>query len=220
MCSFVQDENLILADSLDISLVDYSYESKVNFDRSAIDHFIFSDKLADCITEYSVRHDGDNLSDHDPVVLKLNIPIEYANNERDRSSIPRPLWHQATKINLAQYGCVLDIKLRGIVIPWQALHCKNTFCSKHSHDIQKFHDDIIAACLAASKEAIPYSVSKQKKVIPGWNEYVETHRREANFWHYLWKCNNSPRAGILCDIRNSTSLRAKYHYALRFVQKE
>ena len=58
---------------------------------------------------------------------------------------------------------------------------------------------------------------KTKKVIPGWNDYVEYHRKEAIFWHYIWKCNNSPRVGTIADIRNST--RAKYHYALRYVRK-
>ena len=111
----------------------------------------------------------------------------------------------------------MDTKLKNIDVPWQALHCKNSICSKHCTDVQQFHDDIISACIESSKQTIPYSSDKKRKVIPGWNDYVEKYRKDANFWHYIWKCNNSPRVGTLSDIRKST--RAKYHYALRYIKK-
>ena len=60
---------------LSVNKVDYLFESKINFERSTIYHFIVSDKLCRHITEYSVRHEGDNLSDHHPIILKLDVPM-------------------------------------------------------------------------------------------------------------------------------------------------
>lgn len=36
-------------------------------------------------------------------------------------------------------------------------------------------------------------------------------------WHNVWKDNNSPRVGLLADIRRRT--RSKYHYALRDIKR-
>ena len=83
-------------------------------------------------------------------------------------------------------------------------------------EIQEFHDSIVEACLQAGYQHIPYSSTHNNKVIPGWNDYVEPYRKQALLWHKIWKSNNSPRTGIIADIRNKT--RLKYHYALRYVK--
>ena len=84
---------------------------------------------------------------------------------------------------------------------------------EHTSEIQTIHVANISAYIKASKCYISYSSNKsKKKVIPGWNNYVERYKKDALFWHYIWTCNVSPRSGIISDIRNDT--RAKYHYAL------
>ena len=45
---------------------------------SILDHFILSGTLFDeCVSSASVLHDVDNLSDHDPIFLCLNIDLKY-----------------------------------------------------------------------------------------------------------------------------------------------
>ena len=117
----------------------------------------------------------------------------------------------------APYRGKLEQNLSKIEVPLTAIHCTNTTCKEHTSDIQNFHDEIVSACISASKSTIPYSSDKSKKVIPGWSDYVEGYRKDAVFWHFIWKCNNSPRSGYLADIRNNT--RSKYHYALRYVKR-
>ena len=53
-------------------------------------------------------------------------------------------------------------------------------------------------------------------MIPGWNEYVKEYRDRSMFWHSIWKSCDSPRHGIIADIRRQT--RARYHSALRKVK--
>jgi hypothetical protein len=56
--------------------VDYTYNFNMNR-FSILDHFIFSGALYNnCISEISVFHDIDNLSDHEPILLQLKIDVE------------------------------------------------------------------------------------------------------------------------------------------------
>ena len=78
--------------------------------------------------------------------------------------------------------------------------------------INRFHDQIISACLKAGQDSIPVSKSP-KKVIAGWNDIVKPERDAAIFWHRIWHDCGSPREGTVADIRRNT--RAKYHLAIR-----
>ena len=51
--------------------------SKASLNRPVIDHFLLSENLATVQRAYYVKHDGDYLSDHAPVILKLDIPADY-----------------------------------------------------------------------------------------------------------------------------------------------
>ena len=59
--------------------------------------------------------------------------------------------------------------------------------------------------------------SKRRKVVPGWNDFVNEYKNKAIFWHKLWKENGSPHTGILHDIRRET--RWKYHQMLKIVKR-
>ena len=149
------------------------------------------------------------------MVISFNIPLEYECSHNAYTP-PKPLWHMASDDNKIGYKISLDDKLRLIKVPWHAIQCNDVFFKDHFHQIQQFHDNIIQACLDAGYEHIPYSSDSHTKVIPGWNDYVEPLRKQAFFGHNIWQDNNSPRHGIIADIRRKT--RCKYHYALRYVK--
>lgn len=200
--------------------IEYTHESKINGARSHIDHFIISENLFNRICDYYVKHEGDNMSDHFPVTLIVNTPAEYETRTQEPESITRCDWEKATPEQVRCYKDNLDNNLSEIDIPHDAIMCNDLFCNNHQNDIQKFHDDIIAACIKAGDSAIPSKPSPgtdRRPRIAGWNEHVEEHKQRAIFWHWLWKCNHSPREGLLADIRRST--RAKYHYTLRTVKQ-
>ena len=196
--------------------IDYTFESKGNDNRSTIDHFCVSENLYDNVNLYNVTHAGDNLSDHSVVQMSINIQLNHVINEKSCNN-PYPLWHNATEENISQYAISLQKGLENIYVPWSAIHCCDLFCDKHQHEIERYHDDIISACLRASCTSIPHSNTQKPKIVPGWNDIVEPIRQQALFWHSIWKQNNSPRVGIIAEIRKRT--RAKYHYTLRTVEK-
>ena len=115
------------------------------------------------------------------------------------------------------YKSRLDEKLAEISVPFEAILCGEIHCNEHHNDITNFHNSIIDACLLADT-CIPRAGDNLsgRKVIPGWNEYVKEHRDMSMFWHSIWKSCDSPRHGIIADIRRQT--RARYHSALRKVK--
>ena len=58
----------------DITKVDFSNHSTSNQSVSLIDHFFVSVNLIVNFISYNVLHEGDNLSDHDAIRLKLKMP--------------------------------------------------------------------------------------------------------------------------------------------------
>ena len=67
-----------------------------------------------------------------------------------------------------------------IVLPTDALLCKDTNCTEHHNDIDNFYDSIIAGLKSSANLCIPSSnVSNKAYVVPGWNEYVKEHHLHA-----------------------------------------
>jgi hypothetical protein len=219
LCNFIKDESLFPCVNLPLANIDYTFESKANNARSTVDHFLVSNNLIPRITKCDGIHEGDNLSDHVLVSLKMGTPsnMEYieASNAKDTA---KPMWHRASSDQVDMYKITLDSKLNDIKVPWEAIHCKNMHCNDNTHFqlTEKFHNDIISACLSASDSHIPHS-KPAGRTHPGWNEYVEPFRDKAIFWHNIWKDNGSPRSGLIANIRRET--RAKYHLAVKNLKR-
>jgi hypothetical protein len=191
--------------------------NKVIGAKSTLDHFIVSDNLFTGINNYKALHEGDNLSDHSVVTMGINIPIVYVEEPINTKANPKLKWECANDQHINDYKCALDCLLGHVEIPWEAIRCNNVFCTDHNDSIDLFHNNIIRASIAASFATIPISKGGQPKAIPGWSDLVEGHRKTALFWHRMWKENNSPKQGVIFEIRKRT--RAQYHMAIRNVQK-
>ena len=80
-----------------------------------IDHFLLNNGLFDHMLEYYSMHDGSNLSFHSPLVLTLNLYINYcASSSRRHRSRPkgqeasvRTARFQEKIIKLSQYHGIL-----------------------------------------------------------------------------------------------------------------
>ena len=163
----------------------------------------------------SVLHDGDTLSDHD--VVSLHMAIDIKHYTVDVEQVSKLLWSKATDSQLNQYNHNLNHILSRVKISNDVVNCRDKFCSVHRSDIQEYHDEIVSACIQASS-CIPMSnPSKRRKVVPGWNDFVNEYKNKAIFWHKLWKENGSPHTGILHDIRRKT--RWEYHHMLKIVKR-
>ena len=200
----------------------YSFESKINGSRSLLDHFVMSEMLFKQLYKADALHCGDNLSDHSAITISIDIPVEFVlENESNKYYINNkcPLWHKMSNKHLNKYQEAINslINIRddcGIL-------CRNMECTEVSHlnDIDKLSDHLVQICLHAAEKSIPCATTDKKvKVIPGWNTNVENSRKDAIFWHAVWKSCGSPNAGVVADLRRKT--RLMYHKAVKQCKRD
>ena len=88
---FVERENFYLAINNSNSSVTHTHES-----FSTIDHFILTPNLSDFVVKYECFESVKNFSDHIPIMIEMNIDIEYLQTVK-RSIPPTVSWELCTK---------------------------------------------------------------------------------------------------------------------------
>lgn len=199
--------------------IDYSYN--FNMSRfSVVDHFLLSGTLSElCVNSVCVVHDVDNLSDHEPIILKLDLDTQYL-SFRKRAFKANISWAKANECDISNYANNLSCNLINMSVPTAALLCLDQHCKlpDHHNMLCKYAADITCACLGAGEVSIPVATPRVvSKSIPGWGEHVEPLRQKSMFWHSLWIDSGRPRSGVVADCMRRS--RAKYHYAIRDVKR-
>ena len=221
---FIIRENLCNALDLDISNVPYTYETNnKNGEKmtSTIDHFLISPALKDLVSEYKTEFLPSNFSDHKPVMLKLNMDVSYLNTFK-REFKPCVAWHKCQVTHVDKYKMDLDQRLLTIDPSNEALSCTNYSCPIHRKELQELHDNIIGCIKLSSSNCLPHisdrKNKKERKVVPGWNEHVKEHAKNAKDWNDIWINQGKPRSGDIARMRSITKLR--YHYAVNKVNSD
>ena len=213
---FIAQENLYNPLNLEISNVPYTFSCAKPDDTvsySTIDHFLISPGLANTVDQYEISTQYGNGSDHVPLILNLNINLEFHKTSK-REFKPCVQWYKCDENDIRNYKNTLDHSLLTINPNHDALKCKQYKCTRHSEYIQDLYSNIISNTSNSSKSTLPHTSRKKvRKVIPGWNEHVKEHSERAKLWHEIWVQMGRPREGYLANIRRKTRLR--YHYAIR-----
>ena len=160
-----------------------------------MDHFLVSDHLFTDIRDYFSVHEGDNLSDHSPVVVSLDVSVNHVCTEK--TFVQKPAWYKADESDMIKYRSILFAKMNDISIPHDALVCSENSCCEHYDAIARYHNDIVNACKEAAGASIPLT---HRKSIVGWSDIVGPFKEESIFWHRLWKENGCQRNGVVYDI--------------------
>ena len=205
LISFCNRTNLLPGISHSCANVDYTYENVATGSESVLDHFLISENMYSNIIEYFSIHEGDNLSDHSPVIMGLDTLCQQTGTEPRRFE-SKCSWAIATDADKLKYKNTLEILLRVIKIPHDALGCRDVNCVKHNNAISKYHNDIIHACISASTECIP--VGKRKK-LAGWSEHVKDYKSRSILWHKIWSENGRPKEGLLWNIMTKSKMEYK-----------
>ena len=200
--------------------IDYTY----NFDMmrfSVLDHFLLSSVLFDSAVEkVFVLHDGENLSDHDPVFMHLAFDIQLI-EFAEKSSCERIAWYKMTDDDTKKYTAILGDMLHNIHIPNCIVNCRDPLCRNRLHidSLNSYACDITRACVDAANLSIPHTGKSVigRRAVPGWKDHVEPARAKSILWHKIWCESGRPRSGVVADIMRRT--RAAYHYAIRYVKQ-
>lgn len=192
---------------------EYTYENSLG-NKSFLDHFLIAENMINSVLNVRVLHDGDNLSDHCPVVLSFDVNVTVQSVKANPIiRKPKPSWRLANQGHIDQYKLCLDNALSKLIIP-NAVHCHNSTCNMHGCDIVKYHDDIVKCCIFAMNKCIPYSRPKR---LAGWSDHVKPFKERSIFWHDIWIDNGKPREGIVANLMRKA--RADYRKAVKYIKR-
>ena len=155
LSDFLSRCDFICSQLLDNFHVDYTYH--FNLSRfSIIDHFIIPSGFRSMLQNVSVIHNVDNLSDHEPISVDLNLDIGLL-ARIDRQCCNRPAWYKATAEQKCQYAECVSSLLHLVQVPSDAVLCKDANCTNPEHQtvLSKYCHDIAQCCLNAGAQCIP-----------------------------------------------------------------
>ena len=164
-------------------------------------------------------HEVDNCSDHDPVLLHLDIHVNRVSYIK-RQYTAHPSWARAQGIHVDIYKCVLQSMLNNISIPYSALQCQDVFCRDNERitSLDLYAAQLTEACSKSAEATIPLTrPCGESGRIPGWSEFVAPLRNQSIFWHNIWSESGKPHNGVVAD--NMRKARARYHAAIRQVRR-
>ena len=194
---------------------------------SVIDHFIVDTDIVDKVYQLNVLDEGDNLSDHLPLILKFNLNNTRVNNpiiHTDKINRKFKIcWDNATSLQKEHYKLFLSNLIDNTLNRFTGFGCSLVNCRDYAH-YNIFNDllsELIESIELASFACIPikyFNKSKKKaNLMIGWNKYIEEYRNKSIFWHNIWKDCGRPAEGYVADIRKTT--RKNYHEAISTVKR-
>ena len=192
---------------------------------SLIDHFFWNEGLHDKVSDAGVFHSPDNLSDHSPTYCVISDSNDEINPADDFQppGISKPNWKRASTEEKESFQIKLDDQLNNITIPQSAISCVDVHCQdpQHCNDVDTLMISILENVEQCAIETLPVSKppndNMKKKPVPGWSEEVQPFRKDAFFWHGIWKSAGRPVNTVLHNIMKKT--RNLYHYQLKKVRK-
>ena len=219
LSNFIDTEDLTNANNSCNSDIKCTYVNHFNGSCSTIDHFFVSENLVDCVVKLKTLDYGDNLSDHIPLSVKFNIPIERLSLKQNKGLTRGIAWKKVTEQDYLNYSHILKDRLCNVQVDNTLLHCNNFQCNEHTSVVNVYFNNIINSCLEAGEIAFPKCKEKvsHAQSISGWDELVKPHQEKAILWHKIWKDIGRPKSGLVADIMRKT--RLKYHYAIRYAKK-
>ena len=188
--------------------------------RSRIDHFMCSNNLAHCVQGLDVLELSNNLSNHRPIRLQLNIDmtcgVSDASVTIDKGKCVS--WHRARDNHIEQYKQILDNMLKNDAFP-PAAYCKDLKCNdpQHKVELDLWCSRLTDACLNAGELCLP-KCKRKSYARPGWSEHVSSYKKESMMWHQFWISCGEPSNGPIYESMKAA--KRLYTYAARKVIKQ
>ena len=215
-CDFMSKNQLTCCDSLfPPSSVTYHHVSLGH--KKWNDHFLVSNSLfnGSKLSNCSILQEGDNLSDHHPILMSVKTtiqPREYIAPQP--SSTPILKWDKLNVTDLHNYTAHLQQSVElGPPMPRCDNHC---MCSDQSciQSLQSEYNYIIH-CLKYADSFLP-------RVKPGvqkdwWTRSLTNLRNKSIEVHSIWVNEGRPHQGAIHDER--LRVRANYKHSLRAAQR-
>ena len=191
--------------------IDFTYHDPSKDCFTCIDHFTVSETLLNDVLRASVCKDACNPSNHQPIVLELElVPRRIVVEEGVHVQKDRIAWHKVNERDTAEYHRKQE-QLLSIMRKYDVIKCRNVKCQNvnHKSEIDSWCHDLVECCLKADVN-MP-RVKNKTKCRSGWNNEVKPYREDCIFWHKLWLDAGQPSNGVLYDVKKYT--KKQYMYA-------
>ena len=195
----------------------YTYSHDSLGQRKWNDHFLISSRLSALTNNHSILNEGDNPSDHLPLLFTLSLPhLDYVQPSASDSKPAKLRWEKLSTEQLQQYANKLSELLERIPSPLSLSEC-HTSCHCSMGTCQRYIQaeyDCLLSCLNKAAAHLP---RHRPGVEKGWwtpnltilHQSIEIHRR--------WEAMGKPHQGVIHLER--LRIRSSYKQAIRYAQK-
>ena len=171
-----------------------------------IDGILISRSLSTYVESCTILHPPNNVSDHLPIELILNVEFDKFSPTTTNTTSYIP-WASLSQDDLILFRETMSAELSKIVIPFHALDhgaklCNNCDCLLA---LETFYRDIISA-VGKADQSLPrrrHGISK-----PFWSPELTALKQKSIDSHILWRDCGSPRSGPIFEEK----MRSNYQY--------
>lgn len=215
---FCQETSLKVADILLLPQTSFTHINDGSSTESWLDHILCTNGSFSIIDD--VRIDlSIASSDHFPISLKLQLQGsdvgQTAHDAPDCDGRWVVDWSTVDDAGRCAFTEAVDDELAKIDVPYDAAHCVDSECLLHRDVIVNYYEDIINCVRLASQSTVAKRINgRNKRIIPGWSEFVEEKHILLGDIYSLWALVGKPREGYI--YRQLCVARCQFKYALRF----
>ena len=175
--------------------------------HSLLDYIIISEELKDLVSNVTINHLSDNLSDHLPVSADFDLIFSDI-VDKHSNYLPASInWENLTNEKKSQYSDEMERRLNSINVPFYEILHGNCCCDNSDHIflIEKYFSDIVSAINEAD-QCLPRSRPGISKDF--WNKEL-TDLKKASFDAFvMWRDSGKPSSGVIFDLKK----RSQYQY--------
>ena len=195
--------------------VEYTRFDTKNNSYTLIDGIFLSESLREKVSNVRISKYGDDLSDHLPVELEIELSVTEISIDK-KKVVPSIPWNRLTETDLDLFRRKMSEQLDSISVPFHDLLHGNRCCTNGQHvaTIEAYYDSIVNAVIYADS-FLPRSCPALHR--PYWSEELNELKRASIDCCSYWKANGSPKSGPIYDCKRSCTL--KYKSGIRDAKK-
>ena len=184
------------------------------------DHFLVSSSMIGTnLSNYAVLQDGDNISDHFPILMSLAANVQTRYEESSTVFQPPTLkWDKLSNEQRSDYTSHLHSLVDALPPPPDAIHqcvhkcrCRESSCV----DSLQHEYDTLINCLRTADSILPRHKPGIEK--DWWTQGLSELKYKSIEIHSIWIRNGRPRQGPIHEEHKR--VRAAYKHALKAAQR-
>jgi hypothetical protein len=214
--SLLNDYGFKDCDNMDCNHLGYTYYQGSMQHYSCIDHMFVTNNLINLVTRYEILDVANNISDHCPVSMNLNVELLHnVNNSvnQDEHRLPRIAWTPGV---ISKFGELTNELLSVLRCP----DCCNISFGRcadtgRREQISKFCNDLVNVLTLASSQCAVSGGKKANK--PFWSVELSKLKMASVEAHTNWVNGKRPRNGSLHEAY--VLCKAKYKKGIRSAKR-